>query len=70
MFNLYTEVDERLASRSGRYIHEEIALGTLWIGYWLGNRATLKSVEKGKMSALDTNRTPARNLIVVPTKVS
>jgi hypothetical protein len=37
---------EWLDSRSGRFIPEEIATGTHWIGGWVGSRAVIHPMEK------------------------
>jgi hypothetical protein len=40
------------ASRLGRFTPEERILGTHWIGDWVGPRASLDDVEKGKFLTL------------------
>jgi hypothetical protein len=43
---------ECLASRPGRYIPDERAPGTHWIGGWLDHKAGLDDVEKRKFLTL------------------
>jgi hypothetical protein len=58
------------ASRPDRFTSEESAPGTQWIGGWVGPRAGLVAVEKGKTSCLAGNRTRAVHSVAIPTELS
>jgi hypothetical protein len=51
--------DEWSASRPGRFTPGGIALGTHWIGSWVGPRAGLDAVENRRNLSLAGNRTLA-----------
>jgi hypothetical protein len=51
ILDLGSRVGEWLASRPGRFTPRERALGTNWIGGWVGPRAALDTVVKRKISS-------------------
>jgi hypothetical protein len=66
---------EWLVSRSGRFISGETAVGTHWIGGWVGPRAGLEAVVKRRIPflVLARNRTPIAQHVgseyVAPNKI-
>jgi hypothetical protein len=63
--DLGTDGGEWSASRPGRFIPREKALGTHWIGGWVGRRAVLDTVVKRKIPSPRRESNP-RTPIVQP----
>jgi hypothetical protein len=59
------------ASRPGRFYPREIALGTDWIGGWVGTKAGLDAMEKMKVLSLPgiEPRPPSRQPVAMPTEL-